>query len=244
MHVHDQSLPDVAHHRPSGVAAAEAGPTGGTDTNSLVITALVAGLLAGYGIAIPVGAIGAYLVALTARTSWKVGAGAALGIATADGVYAVIAMIGGSALTPVLEPIMTPLRWASALVLVVLAIRGAATAITTYRAHRLTPVSSSTPISPARAYAALLGMTLLNPMTVIYFAALVLGGSSSTTPNNLARGIFVLAAFIASASWQLLLAGSGALLGRTLTGPRGKLVTALASSALITALAIRMVVAA
>ncbi len=62
--------------------------------------ALVAGLLAGYGIAMPVGAIATYLVALTARTSLKLGAFAALGVATADGLYALIATVGGSALAP------------------------------------------------------------------------------------------------------------------------------------------------
>jgi hypothetical protein len=48
------------------------------DSRSVVIAALVAGLLAGYGIAIPVGAVATYLVALTARTSLKIGACAAL----------------------------------------------------------------------------------------------------------------------------------------------------------------------
>jgi len=51
----------------------------------------------------------------------------------------------------------------------------------------------------------------------------------------------VAAAFAASASWQLLLAGGGALLGRTLTGRRGQLGTALASSAVIAVLAARTV---
>jgi arginine exporter protein ArgO len=59
----------------------------------------------------------------------------------------------------------------------------------------------------------------------------------------LEQGVFVLAAFFASASWQLLLAGGGALLGRALTGRRGRLVTALASSAMIMVLAVRMLVA-
>ena len=47
--------------------------------------ALVAGLLAGYGVAVPVGAIAVLIVGLTARTSLRVGAAAALGVATADG---------------------------------------------------------------------------------------------------------------------------------------------------------------
>jgi arginine exporter protein ArgO len=53
--------------------------------------------------------------------------------------------------------------------------------------------------------------------------------------------VFVLAACAASASWQVLLAGGGALLGRALTGHRGRLVTALLSSGVITVLAVRMV---
>jgi hypothetical protein len=46
--------------------------------------ALVSGLLAGYGVAIPVGAIGVLILGLSARTSLRIGAGAALGVATAD----------------------------------------------------------------------------------------------------------------------------------------------------------------
>lgn len=43
---------------------------------------------------------------------------------------------------------------------------------------------------------------------------------------------------LASASWQLLIAGGGSLVGRVLTGPRGRRVTALASSAIIAGLAV------
>ncbi|GAA3434292.1 LysE family transporter [Kutzneria kofuensis] len=196
--------------------------------------ALVAGLVAGYGIAIPVGAVGAYLMALTARTSLRVGAAAAMGVATADGLYALISTLGGSALAPVVQPITTPLRWASAAVLVVLAIRGAVKAVTSYR--RPQEVSGRELTDPVRAYAALLGITLVNPMTLIYFTALVLGG-----PTAGDGAVFVLAAFAASASWQLLLAGGGALLGQALAGPRGRLATALVSSAVIVGLAVGLV---
>jgi len=47
--------------------------------------------------------------------------------------------------------------------------------------------------------------------------------------------------FAASASWQLLLACGGRLLGRLLNTPRGRLVTALAASGLITVLAVQLV---
>ncbi|MCX2180793.1 LysE family transporter [Streptomyces sp. SKN60] len=207
-----------------------------------MITAAVAGLLAGYGIAIPVGAVGAYLVAVTARTGWRTGASAALGVATADGVYALLAVAGGSVLVPLLTPVMTPLRWVSAVVLVVLAVRAAWTAVRAHRAGALASRDDGAPgPGPARAYLTFLGITILNPMTVIYFAALILATGPAAPSSAPERTAFVLAALLASASWQLLLTTGGTLLGRTLTGPRGRLATALASSTLIVVLAVRLV---
>jgi arginine exporter protein ArgO len=122
------------------------------------------------------------------------------------------------------------------LVLVGLAATGAITGVRRYRARRLTGVTRETPVRARTAYFGMLGMTLLSPMTVIYFAALVLGSSGTGSAP-----LFVVAAFVASASWQLLLAGGGVLLGRVLTGNVGRLVTALASSVLIVVLAVRLV---
>jgi arginine exporter protein ArgO len=214
------------------------------DSRSDVIAALVAGLLAGYGIAMPVGVVATYLVALTARTSLRIGVCAALGVATADGLYALVAVLGGSALTPVLQPIMLPMRCASALVLIALAVRGGAASISQYRRLQTSSRAYQTPMSPVRAYLGLLGMTMLNPITVIYFAALVLGSKTTGAPDHLEQAVFILAAFVASASWQLLLAGSGALLGRVLTGSRGRLATALVSSTLICAIAVHLLITA
>ncbi|MER7170105.1 LysE family transporter [Streptomyces mesophilus] len=203
--------------------------------------ALVAGLLAGYGIAIPVGAVATYLVALTARTSLRTGASAALGVASADGLYALIAALGGTALAPLLASVTTPLRWASACVLLALALRGAVTAVHRHRGGAASG-REVRQLTPLRAYLSLFGITLLNPVTVIYFTALVLGTGSGSPSGTAEQTVFVLAAFLASASWQLLLAGGGALLGRLLTGRRGRLVTAVVSSALIAGLAVGVVV--
>ena len=212
------------------------------DPRPLVTAALVAGLLAGYGIAMPVGPAGTYLVALTARTSLRVGASAALGVASADGVYALTAAVAGTALAPLLVPIVVPLRWISMVLLIGLATVGALKAVRRYRAPRLTGIAQDLPPGARTAYLGLLGMTLLSPMTVLYFAALVLGGSGmSAAPTPPERASFVVAAFAASATWQLLLATSGALLGRALTGHLGRLLTALLSSLVIIALAIRLV---
>ncbi len=198
--------------------------------------ALVAGLVAGYGVAVPVGGIGALLVGLTARTSFRVGASAALGVATADGIYALAAILGGAALTRVIQPVSGPMHLVGAVVLAAIAVRTAVTALRGTGGVR----DGSGLRTPGRAYLALLGLTVLNPATVIYFGALVLGRQSRGGPGLVAGLVFVVAAFLASASWQLVLAGGGSLVGRLLTGPRGRLTTALVSSAVILALAVSL----
>jgi arginine exporter protein ArgO len=211
---------------------------------SAVIDALVSGLLAGFGVAIPVGAIGVLIVGLAARTSFSVGAGAGLGTATADGIYALLAVLGGTALASLIRPVSGPLRWVAAAVLMGIAVR---TGYQAWRRHRRPdrPAAADTAFgTPGRAYAALLGLTLLNPATIVYFSALVLGRQASAagaTPAALASLVFVVAAFTASASWQLLLATGGSVLGRMLTGARGQLTTALLSSTVIVVLAVRLV---
>ncbi|SDN27803.1 LysE/ArgO family amino acid transporter [Allokutzneria albata] len=197
---------------------------------------LVAGLLAGYGIAVPVGAIAALIMSLSARTSFRVGAAAALGVAAADGLFALVAVLGGAALAGVVHPIAVPLRWLAVTVLIGLAVR---TAVVALRHHRAPPDQVGTwTTTPARAFFGFLGLTLLNPLTIVYFGALVLGRQGAAGLGALGDMVFVLAAFAASASWQLVLAGGGSVLGRLLTGRRGRLVTALVSSAVIAGLAV------
>jgi arginine exporter protein ArgO len=189
----------------------------------------LAGVAAGYGIAVPVGAIGVLIAGLSARSSLRVGAAAGLGAATADGIYAAVAVVGGAAVAHLIAPVQVPLRWVAAAVLLGLA------AMTARSAFRKGPAERVAPATPARAYAGVLALTLLNPATVIYFAALVIGrGGAGGGPW------FVAGAFLASASWQLLIAGGGSLVGRLLTGPRGRTITALVSSLVIAVLAVRL----
>ncbi|WP_229400366.1 LysE family transporter [Micromonospora okii] len=199
--------------------------------------AFLAGLVAGYGVAVPVGAIAVLILGLSARTSLRVGAAAALGVATADGLYAAVAVLGGAAVAELLTPVAGPLRLVAAAVLLALA------GHTAWRALRPRPASAGAGDgrgldTPGRAFAGVLALTMLNPATVVYFAALVLGRGEADDPGRAAAALFVAGAFLASASWQLLVAGGGTLLGRALTGPRGRLATALLSSAIVAALAV------
>ena len=95
--------------------------------------AFLAGLVAGYGVAIPVGAIAILILGLSARTSFRVGAAAALAVATADGLYAAVAVLGGAGLAGIIAPVAGPLRVVAAVVLLGLAGHGL---WRTWSAHR------------------------------------------------------------------------------------------------------------
>lgn len=94
------------------------------------------GLVAGYAVAVPVGALAVLLVSLTARTSFRVGAAGALGVAAADGAYATVAVLGGAAVAGAVAPVSVPLRWTAAGVLVLMAARSGRTALRSLRGAR------------------------------------------------------------------------------------------------------------
>lgn len=201
----------------------------------------LAGVVAGYGIAVPIGAIGTYLVTLGARAGLVVAVAAALGVATADGLFALLAVTGGARLAGALASVAGPLRWLAFAVLLVVAVRMAAVGIRQHRSGTVPETGrvGTPPRSGAsRHYVTLLGLTLLNPATVVYFAAPVVGGGGEVGSTFSAGMLFVAGALLASASWQLLLALGGSVLGRFVTSDRGRLAMALLSAVLIAALAL------
>ena len=197
-----------------------------------MLEVVVSGLVTGWAIAIPIGAVAALLVTLTARTSWRVGAAAGLGIATVDGVYAAAAVVSGAALAALLEPVATELRIGSGVVLLALAALMAVHAWT----RRAAPVRDERVVRASSAYLLFVGITALNPATVVYFAAIVLG-NQDLVDGPVEGVVFVAAAFAASASWQVSLAALGSGLGRVVTGPRGRLVTGLVAAVVVAGLA-------
>jgi arginine exporter protein ArgO len=204
---------------------------------------LLAGAVAGLAVAMPVGAIGAYLVGLGARERLSVAAAAALGVASVDGAYALVASLGGGGLRSMLQRTTTVLSMLAALVLVGLALRTLHQAIRRYRAVT-PPVSGAERLpSPGRAYAALIGLTAVNPATVITFSAVALGRPGTDGGLSwLAVALFALGAFVASAVWQLLLVGGGSVLGRLLAGRLGQLGIAIASALIMLGLAMVVLV--
>jgi threonine/homoserine/homoserine lactone efflux protein len=197
-----------------------------------VVNSLIAGVAAGLGIAIPVGAIAILIVETGVRRGLRVALAAGAGAATADGLYALLAALGGVALAGVVEPIAVPLRAASAAVLVGLAVRGL---MAVRPSARAADSDECCPPSVRRTYAQLVGLTILNPMTIVYFAALILGLPSigSGTAEKLA---FVGGAFAASLLWQSLLGVFGSVLHHRLP-VRFRLATSILGNLVILAFA-------
>ena len=195
--------------------------------------ALLAGLAAGYGVAVPMGPVGTYLMTVSARNRWCVGAAAALGVATVDGTYALIATIGGSTAATAVRPALGTLRWASVAVLVAVALR---VAITGWRTADggIQPIAAT---SGRRAFATFVGLTAVNPATLVFFAALVVGLRTGT-----GAVLFVPAVFAASLSWQLALAAAGTGLGRATSTPKGRRITAAVGAAVMLGLAVRLAI--
>jgi arginine exporter protein ArgO len=201
-----------------------------------MISDFVSGAVAGLAVAMPVGAVGSYLVGLGARERIPVAAAAALGVASVDGGYAVIAALGGAGLQAVLSEASDWLEWMAAIILVVIAVRTVQLALRRYRGS-VGPIGRPRELTPTRAYVNLVALTALNPATLITFAAVAVGRSSteggSTWP---AVALFAVGAFMASAVWQLLLTGGGNLLGRLLSGRRGQLGVSVCSALIMLAL--------
>lgn len=180
-----------------------------------MLHALLIGLVAGYGIAIPVGAIAVLIVETGMRCGFRCAFFAGAGAATADLLYAVAATIGGAAIAAAVQGVAAPFKIGSAGILILMALNGLRSA----RATRAAPdVAAMVPDRGelARTYFKFLGLTVVNPLTVVYFTVFVVGlgvADTLTTPQAM---VFALGAFAASLSWQTLLAGIGSVAHRRL----------------------------
>jgi threonine/homoserine/homoserine lactone efflux protein len=197
---------------------------------------LAAGLLAGWGVAIPLGAIGVMVVDLGMRSGLRPASAAAAGVATADLLYAAVAAVAGAAVAGALAPHAHALRLGSAAVLAGIAMLGLG-------ALRDRAARGASPPPSGRLFLRFVALTSINPVTVAYFAALIAGLPAVASAPVEAKALFVAGAGAASLSWQLALAGAGAALHRRLPAS-ARMYTALAGNAIVLALALRMALGA
>lgn len=170
-----------------------------------MLTVALAGVLAGLGVAMPVGAIGVLILRESMLNGWRHGAAAAAGVATIDLLYCTLAVSVGAALAPVIRSWGAVPTVICGLALIGLGVR---------QLQQVRRNATSEPVEvPSHAvYLRFVGLTAINPATLLYFLALA-GVVTAAATSWLAPTVFVLGAGGASLAWQLVLAAVGSRLG-------------------------------
>jgi hypothetical protein len=106
----------------------------------------------------PIGAIGTYLVGLAARERTATAAAAALGVASVDGAYAIVAALGGAGLQAFISEVSGWLTWIAAMTLIAVALRAVQRAIRRYRGGSVT-INRLPRLTPLRGYFSLAALT-------------------------------------------------------------------------------------
>jgi threonine/homoserine/homoserine lactone efflux protein len=179
-----------------------------------MFNALLAGLFAGYAIAVPVGVIAVLIIETGMVGGLRRGFAAGAGAATVDLIFCSLALALGGLMNQVLTVALLPLQVLSGGVLISIGLRG----LFALNASSSRAESGRDPRvrgSARQLYLRFVALTALNPATILYFLALAIGlpGLGSEPLNAVA---FTLGAAGASLSWQLLLGGIGAAAGRVL----------------------------
>ena len=194
------------------------------------------GVIAGLGIAVPVGAIAVLIVNVGLRRGFQAGFMAGAGAASVDFIYAGVAALTGEVLALALSPYADVLRLISALLLFSIGGFGL------WRVRKISTTSGAKQIlvhGKLRVYAQFLGLTLINPLTIVYFSALILSREVSYVVTFGERVAFVVGVGLASLSWQTLLAALGATARRNVS-PRFQLLASLLGNMVVIGFGLRI----
>lgn len=186
--------------------------------------AVITGIAAGLGVAMPLGAIGALLLREGLSNGFRVAAAGAAGVAATDVVYCAVATLTGGVFAEFIQSYEGVFLVASGALVLAIGIWQLARAL---RRDQAT-VSDAGRASAAATFARFVGLTAINPLTLVYFVAL---GAAVATATSSPAGpfAFVLAVGLSSLAWQLLLAGIGAFSGRLMSPTATRVVGVMAS---------------
>jgi threonine/homoserine/homoserine lactone efflux protein len=166
------------------------------------------GLIIGLSIAVPVGPIGILCIQRTLVQGRIIGFLSGLGAATADALYGAIAGFGLTFLSNFLIEQRTGLHLIGGGFLCII---GARTFFSKPAEQRLSVERNSL----WNAYLSVFFLTLTNPMTLLFFAAVFTGLKLvSTGDHYVSAGILVLGVFIGSSMWWLVLSSFTGILQR------------------------------
>ncbi len=174
---------------------------------------LLKGLIIGLSIAVPVGPIGILCIRRTLTQGRLVGFLSGLGAATADAFYGAVAGFGLTFLSNFLVGQQTGLRLIGGVILGYLGIR-------TFLSRPVEQGASVEENSLWGAYLSTFFLTLTNPMTILFFAAVFAGlGVGDAGDHYVSAAILVIGVFAGSGLWWLVLSGFTGLL-RGLFNPK------------------------
>jgi threonine/homoserine/homoserine lactone efflux protein len=161
---------------------------------------LIEGLALGFSIAAPVGPIGILCVRRTLSGGRWRGLCAGLGAATADAAYGCVAAFGLTTVSGFLARRAFWLGLGGGLFLMYLGVR----TFLSRPAARAAPADSD---RPASIYASTLALTLMNPATILSFAAAFAALGLGTSGDYPSAALMVLGVFLGSAGWWVILSG-------------------------------------
>jgi len=177
-----------------------------------VASLLIRGFVLGFAIAASPGPIFFLCLRRTFLRGWRAGAVSGLGVATADGFYAAVAVFGIAAVASVVAGGAKWLALAGGAALIVLGARSVLD-----RPAAATDQSAATGRGLAWAYASTLGLTITNPATIISFAALAAALGAGLRGGFAPPAVVVAGVALGSATWWLALAATAALLRTRVT---------------------------
>jgi threonine/homoserine/homoserine lactone efflux protein len=165
------------------------------------LSPFIQGIIIGLTLAVPVGPISLLCIRRAIADGRLHGIISGLGVATADTLYAAVAVLGLTIVSGFILAQQVFFRAVAGLVLIVVGIR-------VFLSVPAEPGDSDPHISFLKDYLSLFAITLANPLTILFFIivlpgfGVVLGGTSLFTSLE-----FVLGIFAGSVAWWVVLCG-------------------------------------
>jgi threonine/homoserine/homoserine lactone efflux protein len=160
------------------------------------------GLVLGFSVAAPLGPIGLLCIRRTLTDGRLAGFSCGLGAASVDAVYGCIAAFSLTSLSELLVSQQLWLRLVAGMFLLYLGMRVFLESPTEGEATSASKASKGL----VGAYASTFVLTITNPMTLLYFAAVFAGlGLVETSGGYALAAVLVVGVFLGSALWWLLL---------------------------------------
>ena len=232
-------------------------------TRMSVVLAFGQGVVAGLAIAVPLGGIGVLLISEGVRRGWRGGLPAAAAVALVDLSYCLVAVMIGSVAASFVARIEPWPTIGGGIALVVVAAFGLYRGLRRYRGlvcvsaecgeslRRVPRLAAGGPAcgrmtggelygaSGTSRFIVFLGLTAINPVTVVYFVALSAAMTSSFTTTEAAA--FISGTGVGSFAWQVCLIAVGGVLHTTMS-PKSQRITVFIGNAICACLGLYLLI--